>query len=60
MKQFLVPLTVAVVAVAPVTVATAPASASSDGSRPFITSAVEHPNGTVTLLLHRGVSRGWR
>src|SRR5215467_4868717 len=43
-----------------------PASASTaDGGscgacpgRLFITSAVEHPNGTVTLPLHRGISNG--
>jgi hypothetical protein len=36
-----------------------PASASSGGgSTLFITSAVEHPNGTVTLPLHQGLSHG--
>ncbi len=44
--------------------APASASVSSGGScgacpgRLFITSAVEHPNGTVTFPLHRGISNG--
>ena len=43
-----------------------PASASTAGGggcgacpgRLFITSAIEHPNGTVTLPLHQGISNG--
>jgi hypothetical protein len=33
-------------------------SASGSGSQLFVTSAVEHPDGTVTLPLHRGTSHG--
>jgi len=36
----------------------APAYASGGGGTLFITGAVEHPNGTVTLPLHRGISHG--
>ena len=41
--------------------AAASASASAASSNPgrlFITSAVEHPDGTVTLPLHQGISHG--
>jgi hypothetical protein len=41
--------------------AAASASASAASNNPgrlFITSAVEHPNGTVTLPLHQGISHG--
>jgi hypothetical protein len=49
-----------------VSIAAIPASASTAGGsgcgacpgRLFITSAVEHPNGTVTLPLHQGISNG--
>src|SRR6516162_11863213 len=49
-----------------VSIAAIPASASTAGGsgcgacpgRLFITSAVEHPNGTVTLPLHQGISHG--
>jgi len=34
------------------------ASGSSGAGRLFITSAVEHPDGTVTLPLHQGISHG--
>ena len=33
-------------------------AASSNPGRLFITSAVEHPDGTVTLPLHQGISHG--
>ena len=49
----------------PASAAAIPASASTAGGgcgacpgRLFITSAVEHPNGTVTLPLHQGISHG--
>jgi hypothetical protein len=35
-----------------------PAAAAGGGSTLFITSAVEHPNGTVTFPLHEGLSHG--
>ena len=38
--------------------ATGTANASGGGGSLFITSAVEHPDGTVTLPLHKGVSGG--
>src|SRR5262249_58974141 len=55
----------ALIAIALSASAAAPANASTAGSgcgacpgRLFITSAVEHPNGTVTLPLHQGISNG--
>ena len=40
------------------TIATAGPVFASGGETQFITSAVEHPDGTVTLPLHRGTSHG--
>jgi hypothetical protein len=55
MRRSLVPAVVALAALVPAT------SAAADGgtsSKPFIRSAVEHPDGTATFPLHRGTSHG--
>jgi hypothetical protein len=39
-------------------VAAASGSSSSGGGKQFVSSAVEHPDGTVTLPLHKGTSHG--
>src|SRR5215469_2884221 len=42
----------------PASASTASGSSGAGAGRLFITSAVEHPDGTVTLPLHQGISHG--
>jgi hypothetical protein len=58
MRKSLIPVVVALAALAPGLITAAGAAADTGGSTLFLRSAVEHPDGTATFPLHRGTSRG--
>jgi hypothetical protein len=58
MRKSLIPVVVALAALAPGLTTAAGAAADPGGSTLFLRSAVEHPDGTATFPLHRGTSQG--